>query len=123
MLNFIKVILQVSLLFILYLIGEQLQVFLNLAIPGSIIGLMLLFLLLNSKIVKTHYIEKGAKFMIDHLVLFFIPATAGIVNHYELFKGKGILLIFITILSTILVMISSGLTSQILAKRKNANNE
>lgn len=118
-----KVIIQIALLFVIYHIGAWIQQYFNSFIPGSVIGLILMFLLLTTGILHTSWIEKGARFMINHLVLFFIPATVGILNYYGLFKGKGIFLILITIVSTLLVMIGSGLTSQMFANRRDVKNE
>ncbi|MEI3604378.1 CidA/LrgA family protein [Pseudogracilibacillus sp. SE30717A] len=116
-----KLIIQIALLFGLYYIGTWIQQYFNLFIPGSVIGLILMFILLTTGLLKANWIEKGARFMITHLVLFFIPATVGLLNYYYLFKGKGILLIVITFVSTIIVMISSGKTSQMLAKRRDVS--
>src|SRR5699024_1365294 len=88
-------------------------------VPGSVIGLLLLFILLISNVLKVEWIEEGAQFFVNNLVFFFIPATVGVMNYFDLFKGKGILLILIVLLSTILVMGSSGLVSQSLAKDKS----
>ncbi len=116
-----KLIIQIAILFGLYYIGTWIQQYFNLFIPGSVIGLILMFLLLTTGICKASWIEKGARFMITHLVLFFIPATVGLLNYYYLFKGNGILLILITFFSTLLVMIASGKTSQMLAKRRDGS--
>src|SRR5699024_1928226 len=86
---------------------------------GSVIGLIMMFLLLVSGIFQTRWIEKGASFMVGNLVLFFIPGIVGILNYFYLFKGKGLLLFVITIVSTLLVMISSGLVSQAVVKERN----
>lgn len=96
---------------------------LNLVIPGSVIGMIILFLLLAANVIKPDWIEEGARFMVDHLVLFFIPATVGIINFFDLFAGKGFLLIFIVLFSTVLVMSSSGVTSQWLMARKEGNHD
>lgn len=69
-----------------------------------------------------NWVEEGAKWMNRHLVLFFIPATAGIMNHYALFAGKGIFLIVIVIFSTFLVMATAGMISQFLARRGDREN-
>lgn len=82
-----------------------------------------MFLLLVTGIFPLRWIEQGASFMVKHLVLFFIPATVGILNYYTLFKGKGMLLFVITIVSTLLVMITSGLVSQALARERKLENE
>lgn len=96
---------------------------LNLVIPGSVIGMIILFLLLAANVIKPDWIEEGARFMVDHLVLFFIPATVGIINFFDLFAGKGFLLILIVLFSTLLVMSSSGVTSQWLMARKEGNHD
>jgi len=80
--------------------------------------MIILFILLFFNIVKLSWIDEGAKFMVRHLTLFFIPATVGIIDYFDLFLGKGILLFFIVIISTILVMVSSGWISQWLIMRK-----
>lgn len=123
LLNFAKIVIQIGILFGIYSIGVWIQQYFKLFIPGSVIGLVLMFTLLTTGILKVNWIEKGARFMINHLVLFFIPATVGILNYYDLFKGKGILLILITIVSTLFVMVGSGVTSQMLGKERDISNE
>lgn len=121
--NFAKLVIQIGILFGVYSIGAWIQQYFNLFIPGSVIGLVLMFILLTTGILKANWIEKGARFMVNHLVLFFIPATVGLLNYYDLFKGKGIFLIVITVVSTLFVMLGSGVTSQMLAKERNIGNE
>lgn len=114
----LTIIVQVIILFIVYFIGVYIQQLFNLIIPGSVIGLMLMFLLLLCKIVKAKWIKSGANFMIANLAMFFIPATVGFLNYYELFIGKGLLLILTTIASTITVIVISGHVSQFVAQKR-----
>lgn len=125
MLRFLTLIVQIAILFIVYYIGTWIQQLLQLSIPGSVMGFILMFILLVTGIFPLRWIEQGASFMIKHLVLFFIPATVGILNYYTLFKGKGLLLFIITIVSTLLVMIISGLVSQKIAfaRERKLENE
>ncbi|HLR53274.1 MAG TPA: CidA/LrgA family holin-like protein [Pseudogracilibacillus sp.] len=115
--KWLESVLQVAILYLVYEIGVWIQSTLDLFIPGSVIGLILLFMLLMTKMYPLKWIENGSKFMNKHLVLFFIPATVGIMNHYRLFAGKGIFLIGIVIASTVCVMGASGFVSQQLAKK------
>lgn len=123
MLRLLTLVVQIAILFLVYYIGTSIQQFFQLSIPGSVIGLIIMFLLLVTGIFPLRWIEQGASFMVKHLVLFFIPATVGILNYYTLFKGKGMLLFVITIVSTLLVMITSGLVSQALARERKLENE
>src|SRR5699024_2285459 len=84
--KYIQIIIQILFLFVLFWIGEWIREIFHLMIPGSVIGLVLLFILLISGIVKEKYIRSGANFMMKHLVLFFVPATVGIMDYIDLFK-------------------------------------
>ncbi|MEJ8778818.1 CidA/LrgA family protein [Pseudogracilibacillus sp. ICA-222130] len=119
----LKIISQIALLFCFYYIGVFIQQSLGLFIPGSVIGLVLMFLCLIGGIVKVNWISAGASVMVTHLALFFIPATVGILNYYKLFAGKGVLLLVITIISSILVMGISGFVSERLAKKGVESHE
>lgn len=123
MINLLRIIYQIAILFGVYYIGNWIQDILGLFIPGSVIGLLLMFILLSTGILHPKFIQYGSSYMVKHLVLFFIPTTVGVLNFYQLFMGKGILLIVITIISSLLVMISSGYTSQFLARGKEQAHE
>lgn len=114
--NISLIILHIIILYLISLAGTWIKDLFNLPVPGSVIGLLLLFILLMSNIIKVEWIEKGAQFFIRNLVFFFIPSTVGIIEHFDLFKGKGILLIVITLISTGMVIVTSGLLSQSLVK-------
>lgn|SRR5690625_4044088 len=114
-----KLCMQTIVIFIIYYIGVFIQHLLNLFIPGSVIGLILLFLLLSLKIIKREWIEVSARFFMKHLAIFFIPSTVGLIGYFYLFNGKGIVLIFVALISTIFVMFSSALISSWLTPKKD----
>lgn len=116
--NVSLIIIHVIILYAFNLIGTWIKDLFNLSVPGSVVGLLLLFILLMSNIVKVEWVEAGAQFLISNLVFFFIPATVGVMNYFGLFKGKGILLVVVVLISTILVMGTSGFVSQFIAKDK-----
>ena len=118
MLKLGKISFHIIILYSFYLLGNWIQFSLNLFIPGSVIGMILLFLLLLIKGVKITWIEEGATFLINKLPLFFIPATVGIIDYFSLFSGKGFLLIIIVLVSTAMVMSVSGRVSQRLARKR-----
>jgi holin-like protein len=119
----IQIIIQIGLLSLFYLVGDWMQSVFNLVVPGSVIGMLLLFLFLSTGILKTSWIEAGTKLIINNLAFFFIPVTVGVLEYYDIFAGKGILLVAITLGSTILVMTCGGLISQWLVVRGELKNE
>jgi len=118
-----KIIIHIVFLYCIYFLGNWIQDTFNLVIPGSVIGMLILFILLLTNLIKVSWVKDGATFVVNNLVLFFIPATVGIINYFDLFKGKGFLLIVIVLFSTLLVMISSGATSQLIMKRKEREHD
>jgi holin-like protein len=104
-------------LYVFFLAGEYLQKLLHLPVPGSIVGLLLLFTLLLLKIVPVKLIENGSSFIMAYLPMFFIPATAGIMNHLDIFSGRGLLLIGILVVSSIITMVVTAHSSQWIASR------
>lgn len=109
----------VVLLFISLLINGIAQL-LQLPIPGSIIGLLLLFLLLKTGIVKLRWIEAGASWLLAEMLLFFIPSAVGIMNHLDLMKQSGLSILLVILISTFIVMAVSGLAAQAITRRKEA---
>src|SRR5690625_4114247 len=110
--RWLRITIQICILFIFSLIGTFIQHFFQLIVPGSVIGLILLFLSLYFNIFPEKWIHEGASFMTKNLILFFIPATVGMIDYYQLFIGKGILIVIITIISTLIVLTISGLVSE-----------
>ena len=122
-LKIISIILQLLAITGFYLIGEAVQDFFNIPLPGSIIGFLLLFAALMLKIYPLEWIDSGAHFLLAFLSLYFIPATVGVVEYGELFSGKGMLLIPIVVVSTFLTMAASGWVSQYAAKASAQRKE
>ncbi|OMC78185.1 hypothetical protein BK125_11540 [Paenibacillus odorifer] len=115
----IRINIQVFLLYLFYLAGDYLQKQLHLPVSGSIVGLLLLFVLLLFRVVPVKWIEEGATTILAYLPLFFIPATAGIVNHMDIFSGRGLLLILILIVSSVLTIAAAAHSSQWLTSVNN----
>lgn len=116
--DFIRIILHIAFLYLLLFFGNAVQTIFQLSIPGSVLGMLFLFFLLKSGIVKLDWIKEGTSLLLKHLTLFFIPVTVGFMEYLDLFSGRGILLLVVTILSTALVMGLSGFVSERLVKRK-----
>ncbi|MDQ0173749.1 CidA/LrgA family protein [Paenibacillus tundrae] len=111
-------ILQVAILMAFSLLMNQLAGALHLPIPGSILGMVVLFLLLQTGVVKLRWIEVGAAWLLGELLLFFIPSAVGIMNYMPMLEHDGLQILFIVLLSTFLVMVCTGLVATRIAKRK-----
>lgn len=111
------IVLQVGLLSIFSFIGTALHNFFHLPIPGSIIAMILLFICLCLKIVPVRLIENGAVYLLSILMLFFIPATVGIMNYPSLLSSNGALFVAAVLISTVISIAIAGTASQFFEKK------
>ena len=93
----------------LYLLGEGFVSFTGLHFPGSIIGMLLLFLSLHFKWIKLHDIHDVSDFVLRHMALFFIPAGVSILGSYTVLQGYTLAIVVTVVLSTFIVLSSSAL--------------
>ena len=100
-------------------LGELLHYFIPLPIPGSIYGLVLLFLALLLKIIPLASVKETGEFLISIMPLMFIPAASGLLVSWDALQPVLLPFLVITAVSTILVMIVTGKTAQKLIRRKN----
>jgi len=113
-LKFLRIIGQIAVLYLLSEFGKWLMAILHIKFPGSIIGLVILFILLITKIIPESWIASGAEILLAYMTLFFIPVTVGIVNYSELLSWQGLVIIGIILVSTIVSIVASGKTTQMI---------
>lgn len=102
--TYIKIGLQIIGLYLLNWVGNLIQLWLHLPLSGSIIGLLILFVLLITKAVPETFIQAGALTLLKVLPFLFIPSVLGIMNEGTFFKEKGLLFIGAILISTFLTM-------------------
>ncbi|KOR76170.1 CidA/LrgA family protein [Paenibacillus solani] len=118
MINMIKGTLQVAGFMLLSLGMDRMAKWLDWGIPGSILGIVVVFILLETKILRLEWIELGANWLLAELLLFFIPAAVGIMKYFPMLEADGLQILFVVVFSTIIVMVSSGLTAGFISSRK-----
>lgn len=90
--------------------------FFNLPIPGTVLGLILLFLALSFGIVKIEMIEDICEVLISHMSFLFIPAGVGLMTSFNMLKGKVIAFSTIILISTFIVWIVTAYVVKFLRK-------
>ncbi|MDP4146128.1 MAG: CidA/LrgA family protein [Bacillota bacterium] len=111
-----KYLRQLMIILIVYFIGIALQLMFNLPIPGTVIGLILLFLALYFGIVKVEMIEDICEVLISHMSFLFIPAGVGLITSFGMLNGKIVPFIVIVIISTCVVWIVTAYVVTFLRK-------
>lgn len=111
-------VLQVTVLFFISIAMNKISQLLHLPIPGSILGIIVIFTLLKTNLIKLAWIEQGANWLLAELLLFFIPSAVGVMKYIPMLESDGVRILIVVVSSTLIVMISSGLIAVRIAKRK-----
>lgn len=94
---------------VLWLAGEALARFAHLPVPGGVVGLALALLLLASGRVDALDLQRGARWLMAEMLLFFVPAVLAVLDHREFLSLLGLKLLAVVLLGTVLVMGGTGL--------------
>lgn len=114
--NVLKTLAQIFLLWFIYYISSWTVEFFHLPLPGSVLGMLLLFVLLSAGILKEEWLSLGANPLLKHLSFFFIPIAVGLMDWGELFIQKGHLLFLPLVISALVALMATGGTVQLLIK-------
>lgn len=95
---------QIVLLSGIFYLSEQAVRAIGLPVPGALLGMALLFLALQYKIVRLEWVEDGADLLIRDLLLFFIPPAVGIMQYTNLFGAIGSKLVGAVAISILIVL-------------------
>lgn len=115
--HIIKTMFQVGIFFLFSQLGTLIATYLSLPLPGSIIGICLVFLLLQTGLLRLEWLEKGANCLIAELMLFFVPSAVGIIQYRQLMLLSGLRFEIVILLSTLTVMTATGLLAEAIHRR------
>ncbi|WNS42555.1 CidA/LrgA family protein [Paenibacillus sp. MMS20-IR301] len=111
-------LLQVGILTVFSLLINTLTSLLHIPLPGSIIGMILLFILLESGVIRLNWVEAGASWLLAELLLFFIPSAIGVMKYSKLLEADGLQVLAVVLLGTFAVMAGSGVLTGAIYKVK-----
>ena len=97
--------------------GELLKYVIPLPVPASIYGLVILFILLETSILKLDAIKETSVFLIEIMPLMFIPAGVGLMESWGDLNSMLVEVVVIILVSTVLVMGVSGKVTELVLKR------
>ena len=83
-------------------------------VPGNLVGMLALYGLLASGIVKIEWFDLTGSFLIKHLAFFFVPITVGLMNSGPLLLAHGIGIMLVLTISAAIGILLAGFVSQLL---------
>jgi len=106
--------------FIIYLclyVGIGISSLLPVAIPGSIIGMLVLFALLASQLLPVEWVRPGCSLFIRYMALLFVPISVGVMNDMDILTAQFGPIVVSCLVSTLIVLVTVGVLSQRLHRR------
>ena len=118
-----------TIILIIWFAGELISGWIHdfIIIPGSILGFIMLFVLLQLKIVKLELMNDMAEFFLKHVTLMLIPVAISFTSYFKDLRENNtpILIcgVVVTIISLILTMKFVDVLVSVSEKRKKVQNE
>lgn len=111
-----KYVKQLAIIGLVAFVGEFLSTVLPLPVPGSVYGMLLLFLCLCLRIIKLEQVEDTADFLLLIMPVFFVAPGVSLIDTYPLVKDSLLALVLISFVSAIFTMLATGYVSQFLIR-------
>ena len=114
---------QFGIILLITCIGEIIKLLVPLPIPGSIYGLVLMFILLVAHVIPLDSVRSAAEFLIAIMPVMFIPAATGLINYWPQLKPILIPTLAMIVLVTIITMAVTGKTAMYIISKNNKEGE
>lgn len=101
-----KIIKQLFWIFLFSLLGEIVSKAIAsvVAIPGSVIGMVLLFIALHFKWLKMEKVDEVGTWLTDNMAIFFVPAGVGLMTNFDVLAEVWYQLLIIMAVTTAIMM-------------------
>ena len=103
-----KIYLQLLIIFGFSFIGNVISNVFRLPVPGSILGMILLFLTLQFKILEFRHVDEAGSFLINNMTILFLPAGVGIMAKWNLISHFWAQILLIVVGALIIKMLILG---------------
>ena len=113
-----RLLAELIVLLAIYFLGCELAAWLNWPIPGGVVGLGLLLLTFATGLVKPAALQLGAGVLMAEMLLFFIPALMSLLDYGGLVKHDGWRIMLVIALSTLMVMLVTAFTVELVCRWK-----
>ncbi|AMM98214.1 MULTISPECIES: antiholin-like murein hydrolase modulator LrgA [Bacillus] len=95
-------------------VSNLISMYLPIPMPASVIGLVLLFVLLTTKIVKLEQVEQLGTSLTGLISFLFVPSGISVIQSLGVMQEVGVQVVGVIIIATIMLLAATGLFSQLL---------
>ena len=103
-------------IFVFLGLGELVVYFIDIPVPGNILGMVFIFLALKFKLLKLEAVKPASDILISYMMLFFVPFGVGLLAYFDFIKSYWIILVAAAGLSTLITLYVTAIVQQKLEK-------
>ncbi len=118
-----KLYVQLMIIFMISLVGEGISNVFHLPVPGSIIGLVLLFLALQFKLLRLRHISMVGNFLLANMTILFLPPAVGIMDKFQVIAPYLLPIILIVLGAIVLNVCVIAVVVQLIKTRFEGDYE
>lgn len=121
-----RVLRQIALIFLICVVCEGVSSILPFPFPGSVLSMIVLFALLALKWIKPADMKETSHFLLDNMMLVFLPSFVSIMNHLQVLRSIAVQFIVIILVSTVVTFLAGGAVVSLvcaLQERRRAKKE
>ncbi|ABN44269.1 CidA/LrgA family protein [Streptococcus sanguinis] len=118
-----KLYVQLMIIFMISLVGEGISSVFHLPVPGSIIGLVLLFLALQFKLLRLRHISMVGNFLLANMTILFLPPAVGIMDKFQVIAPYLLPIILIVLGAIVLNVCVIAVVVQLIKTRFEGDYE
>lgn len=118
-----KLYVQLMIIFMISLVGEGISSVFHLPVPGSIIGLVLLFLGLQFKLLRLRHISMVGNFLLANMTILFLPPAVGIMDKFQVIAPYLLPIILIVLGAIVLNVCVIAVVVQLIKTRFEGDYE
>jgi len=94
-----------AVLLLFYYAGQWLSAYFHLSVPGTVLGMLLLFLFLLAWRGVPKVLDAVVPRLLGHMVLYFMPAGVGVMTLGPLLAREGVGIVLTMVISTVVPML------------------
>lgn len=117
-----KIIKQLFWLFLFSFLGELLSYLSPIAVPGSVLGMVLLFTALQFNWIGMEQVEDAGEWLTNNMAILFIPAGVGLMTNFGIISSVWWQLLVVIFISTTLMIALVGVVVQLIIRRSRVRS-
>lgn len=116
-----KLLKQLAIILAIYVGCEAVMALIPVNFPGSVLGMLVLFVLLSTGLLKLEQIQDVANFLLSNMTLFFIPAAVGLGAYWTQLADNWVSVALVCLVGICCVYLTTYYTARLVQRLQRRN--